>query len=269
MLLEVAGLTRSTYYAHRARTPRPAAHAELDRAIWAVFTRANGRYGHRRIHRELHAAGWRVAKKTVLARMRVQGLACQVRRRKRPRMDRGMVGSTAPNRLNRRFRATAPNQKWVTDLTEFRIGADTLYLAPVLDLYDRQVIAYGIGRSSDLALATSAVRQAIATLGPNDHPLVHTDQGFQYRHPAWQQMLAAAGATQSMSRKGNCLDNAVIESFFGHLKSELLLEPFRSIDDLEVALVAYIDWYNHQRTSARLDGLSPVQYRALTYGPTL
>ena len=269
MLLEVAGLPRSTYYAHRARTPRPAAHADLDSAIKAVFTRAKGRYGHRRIHRELRAAGWRVAKKTVLARMCAQGLVCQVRRRKRARTDRGMAGTTVPNRLNRRFRATAPNQKWVTDLTEFRIGDDTLYLAPVLDLYDRQVIAYRIGRSSDLVLATAAVRQAIATLGPTEHPLVHTDQGFQYRHPAWQQVLAAAGATQSMSRKGNCLDNAVIESFFGHLKSELLLEPFANIDDLEAAIADYIDWYNHQRTSARLNGLSPVQYRAQTCGATL
>ena len=196
--------------------------------------------------------------------MRAQGLTCQVRRRKRFTTYRGAVGTTAPNVLNRAFTATAPNQKWVTDITVFQIGPDKLYLAPVLDLYDRQVIACSVGRSADLALATSALRQAIATLGPSEQPLVHTDQGFQYQHRSWQALLHAAGATPSMSRKGNCLDNAVIENFFGHLKSELLLEPVASIDALHIAVVDYIGWYNGERISLSLNGLSPIQYRAQT-----
>lgn len=265
MLLEIAGLSRSTYFYHQARQSRPDRHAALDAAIHDVFLRAKGRYGYRRIHRELRTAGWIVASKTVRARMRIQELCCHVRRRKRFTTYRGEVGVTAPNVLNRCFTATAPNQKWVTDVTEFRIGDDKLYVSPVLDLYDRQIIACSVEPSPSLALATSALRQAITTLGPTDRPLVHSDQGFQYQHRAWRELLAGAGAIPSMSRKGNCLDNAVIENFFGHLKSEVLLETFSTIDALETAITDYIGWYNHERTSARLNGLSPVQYRAQSF----
>lgn len=203
-----------------------------------------------------------MAKKTVLARMRALGLRCQVRRRRRCTPHRGQVGTIAPNLLDRTFTAAAPNQKWVTDITEFQLGQTKVYVAPVLDLFDRQIIAYQVGRTADLALATGALRQAIATLGPTEHPLVHSDQGFQYQHASWQRLLGTVGATQSMSRKGTCLDNAVIENFFGHLKSELLLEPFATSAELETAIHDYIHWYNHERTSATLDGLSPLDYRA-------
>lgn len=262
MLLGIAGLARSTFFFHQARLRRPDRHAELDLAIEAVFTRTKGRYGHRRIHRDLRTTGWVVAKKTILKRMRVLGLRCQVRRRRHFTSYRGAVGTTAPNILNRAFTATAPNQKWVTDVTEFRIGDDKLYVSPVLDLYDRQVIACTVGPSPNLALATNALRQAITTLGPGDHPLVHSDQGFQYQHRSWQELLRTVGATPSMSRKGNCLDNAVMENFFGHLKCELLLEPIPTIPALATAITTYIGWYNTERTSERLNGLSPVQYRA-------
>jgi putative transposase len=264
VLLEIAEVARSTFFYHQARLARPNPDRELDAAIREVVTRTKGRYGHRRIHRELGNAGWRVAKKTVLKRMRVLGLGCQVRRRKRFTTYRGDIGGAAPNTLDRAFSASHPNEKWVTDVTEFRIGEEKLYLSPVMDLYDRQILAYTTGRSPNLALATQALREALATLGPTDHPLIHSDQGFQYQHRAWQELVARAGATSSMSRKGNCLDNAVIESFFGHLKSEVLLERFPTIDALETAVHAYIRWYNHDRTSTTLNGMSPVQYRAHT-----
>lgn len=261
--MEIAGLARSTYFYQQARQHRPQPHGALDAAIQEVFTRAKGRYGHRRIHQELSAAGWRVARKTVLKRMQGQHLRCQVRR-KRFTSYRGEVGRTAANELNRNFTATAPNQKWVTDVTEFRIGEAKLYVSPVMDLYDRQIIACTVARSAGLSLATTALRQAIATLAPTDHPLVHSDQGFHYQHHTWQHLLASVGATPSMSRKGNCLDNAVMENFFGHLKSELLLERFPTIDALEEAIPDYVHWYNHERISERLKGLSPVQYRTQT-----
>lgn len=264
VLLAVAGLARSTFFYHQKRMAAPSPHAALDAAIRTEVTRAKGRYGHRRIHRELQKVGRRVAKKTVLKRMRVLGLACQVRRKKRFTTYRGEIGTTAPNGLDRDFTAHAPNQKWVTDLTEFRIGEEKLYVSPVMDLYDRQIIAWSVGRSPNLTLATTALQQALASLDPREQPLVHSDQGFHYRHRTWQALLANAGATPSMSRKGNCLDNAVIESFFGHLKSELLLEPFTTIDALEDAVHEYLHWYNHERTSTTLNGLSPVQYRAQT-----
>lgn len=261
VLLTVAGLARSTYFYHQARVQRPDPKAELNEAIRTIFDQTKGRYGHRRIHRALQTSGQRVAKKTVLKQMRMIGLVCQVRRRKRFTTYRGEVGTTAPNRLNRVFTTTAPNQSWVTDVTEFRIGEERLYLSPVMDLFDRQIIAYTMDRSPNLALTNGAMRQAMTTLAPDHHPLVHSDQGFQYRHRSWQELLAEVGAIPSMSRKGNCLDNAVIESFFGHLKSELFLDRFTRIDALALAIHDYLHWYNHDRTSATLKGLSPVAYR--------
>jgi putative transposase len=228
VLLEIAGLARSTFFYHQARLARPDPHAAVDAAIRTAFTQAKGRYGHRRIHRELGKTGYRIAKKTVLTRMRRLGLACQVRRRKRFAVYHGVIGTTVPNVLNRAFTTTAPNQTWVTDVTELRVGDERRYLSPVMDLFDRQIIAYTVGRAPNLAVATDALRQALATLPPGDQLLVHTDQGFQYQHRVWHRLLGDVGATPSMSRKGNCLDNAVIESFFGHLKAELFLERFRT-----------------------------------------
>jgi putative transposase len=262
VLLEVAGIARSTFFYHQARLGVPDPQAELKAAIRDTFEQAKGRYGHRRIHSMLITAGWQVAKKTVLKLMRQLGLVCQVRRKKRYNSYQGEVGKIAPNLLDRNFDTDAPNRKWVTDVTEFRVGEEKLYLSPVMDLFDRQIIAYQVGVSPTLELANASLRAAIATLEPGQTPLVHSDQGFQYQHQSWRSLLEDAGATQSMSRKGNCHDNAVIESFFGHLKEELFHHTiYLSIDALHLALVEYIRWYNHERIMTKHKGLSPVQYR--------
>ncbi|WP_460985795.1 IS3 family transposase, partial [Sinomonas halotolerans] len=259
VLLEVAGLARSTFFYHQARLDRADPRAGLKDAVRAAFEAARGRYGHRRVHRELVKAGWQVAKKTVLELMRQLGLACHVRRKRRYASYRGEAGPVAENIMDRQFSAESPNQKWVTDVTEFRVGNDKLYLSPVMDLFNREIIAYSTGRSPNLQLATSSLRQALTALGPGEHPVVHSDQGFQYQHRTWRKLLADAGATQSMSRKGNCFDNAVIENFFGHLKEECFHHVrYLSIEALEHALHDYIRWYNNERTSQRLQGLSPV-----------
>ena len=263
VLLEIAGLARSTYYYHQARQHRPDPQAALKIAIRQTCDQAHGRYGHRRIHACLVRDGWRVAKKTVLALMRQLGLVCRVRRKKRYGAYRGEVGQTAPNLLNRDVAATAPNQKWVTDVTEFAVGDGTVYLAPVMDLFDRQIIAWSIRTAPTLELTNDALRDALATLPQHRAPLVHTDQGFHYQHASWRALLAGAGATPSMSRKGNCLDNAVMENFFGHLKAECFhLTRFGTTEALIRALHEYIRWYNTDRISLRLQGMSPVQYRA-------
>ncbi|HEX4864675.1 MAG TPA: IS3 family transposase [Acidimicrobiales bacterium] len=262
VLLQVAGLARSTFFYHQARLTAPDPQAELKAAIRSAFTKTNGRYGHRRIHSMLITAGWSVAKKTVLKLMRQLGLVCHVRRKKRYNSYQGEVGRVAPNLLERNFDTDAPNKKWVTDVTEFRIGEDKLYLSPVMDLFDRQIISYSIGISPNLELTCSALHAAVATLEPGQRPLVHSDQGFQYQHSSWRRILNGANAIQSMSRKANCLDNAVIESFFGHLKEELFHHTrFLTIEALRVALVEYLHWYNHDRIMTKHKGLSPVQYR--------
>lgn len=262
MLLDVARLARSTFFYHQARLLAPDPQAELKTAIAQIFSDSKARYGHRRVHLKLVAAGWQVAKKTVLKLMRQLGLRCPSRRRRRYVSFQGEVGNTAPNLLERQFTADAPNQKWVTDVTEFRIGDEKLYLSPVMDLFNRQIIAHSISRSPNLGLTSSSLRAALATLDNGETPIVHSDQGFQYQHASWRSLLAEAGATQSMSRRGNCYDNAVMENFFGHLKEEAFHHVHHlTIDALEIAINDYIAWFNNDRISETLKGMSPVQYR--------
>ncbi|SNS89783.1 IS3 family transposase [Rhodococcoides kyotonense] len=265
VLLDVAGLARSTFFYHQSRLGRPDKHAALKAEITSVFSGSHNRYGHRPVHRTLKNKGWRVAKKTVLKLMRVLGLHCPVRRRRRYVSYQGEVGAVAQNLLDRDFSATQPNQKWVTDVTEFRVGDEKAYLSPVMDLFDRQIIAYSIGISPSLQLTNTSLVDAIATLDDGEAPLVHSDQGFQYQHVTWRALIANCGAVQSMSRKGNCHDNAMIENFFGHLKEEAFHHVrYLNIEALITAVHQYIHWYNNDRISLRLEGLSPVHYRAQT-----
>ncbi|WP_243076409.1 IS3 family transposase [Microbacterium sp. SS28] len=263
VLLSVAGLARSTFFYHQARLAHPDPDADLKTAITQVFTAAKGRYGHRRVHTMLMRDGWRVARKTVLKLMRQLGLVCHVRRRRRFNSFQGEIGKVAPNLLERDFTATTPNQKWVTDVTEFRIGELKVYLSPIMDLFDRSVIAYTCGTSPTVEMTNASLRAAVGSLPQGQHPMVHSDQGLHYQHASWRQILTDAGAIQSMSRRATCLDNAVIESFFGHLKEELFHHAtFASVDAFTAALHDYIAWYNTDRVSTKLKGLSPVQYRA-------
>lgn len=263
VLLDVAGLPRSTYFYHQARLLAPDPQADLKAAVTEIFKKSHARYGHRRVHIELVQNGWTVAKKTVLKLMRLLRLVCKVRRKKRYNSYQGEQGVVAPNLLKRKFEADAPNEKWVTDVTKFSVGDRKLYLSPVMDLFDRQIISYAIGISPNLELTNSSLRGALATLEGGQRPLVHSDQGFQYQHPSWRALLQDAGAVQSMSRRANCYDNSVMENFFGHLKEELFHRVlFNSADALASALHEYIHWYNNERISIRLQGLSPAQYRA-------
>ncbi|MER6989479.1 IS3 family transposase [Saccharopolyspora hirsuta] len=267
VLLEVAGLARSTFFYHQARQDRPDPHAELKAAIITAFETGRRR-GHRVVHTDLRKAGWRVAKKTVLKLMRELGLVCLIRRRRRYVSYRGETGKIADNVLNRDFTASGPNEKWVTDVTEFTIDDRKVYFSPVMDLFDRQIISYAVSTSPNLELTHSSLRDALATLEPSQAPLVHSDQGFQYQHASWRRLLTQAGARQSMSRKGNCHDNAVIESFFGHLKEELFHHTrYLSVEAFTTALADYITWFNTSRGHTHCEGLSPAQYRTQTLAP--
>ncbi len=264
-LLAAAGLARSTFFYHQARWDAPDPQAELKTAITDVFTVNKARYGYRRVHRVLVHNGWRINRKTVLKLMRQLGLASTSRRKRRYVSYQGEVGQIAENILDRDFTALAMNEKWVTDVTEFGVGDQKIYLSPVMDLCNREIIAYSTSRSPNLELTNSSLSAAITTLEPGQRPLVHSDQGFQYQHRSWRALLTDAGARQSMSRKGNCYDNAVMENFFGHLKEECFHHVrYLSIEALETALHQYIHWYNNTRITERLEGLSPVQYRTQT-----
>ena len=154
--------------------------------------------------------------------------------------------------MKRQFEADAPNQKWVTDVTEFSVGDRKLYLSPVMDLFYRQIISSAIGTSPNLELTNSSLRGALATLEDGQKPLVHSDQGFQYQHTSWRVLLQNAGAVQSMSRKANCYDNAVMENFIWHLKEEIFNRVrFVNTEALTAALHEYIHWYNTERVSTK------------------
>ena len=188
--------------------------------------------------------------------MKELGLVCRVRRKKY-RSYKGEVGKIAPNLLNRDFRAEKPNQKWVTDVTEFSLFGEKLYLSPILDLCSSDLVSYTISDHPVLSMVTTMLDKAFEKIPDGTGLILHSDQGWQY-----QQMLREKGVRQSMSRKGNCLDNAVIENFFGLLKSELLyLQEFRSMEHFKQELVAYLDYYNNRRIKAKLKGLPPAIHR--------
>jgi putative transposase len=183
-------------------------------------------------------------------------------RMKKYRSYKGNVGKIAPNILKRDFVATKPNEKWVTDVTEFHLFGEKLYLSPVLDLYNGEIIAYNIQSRPTYELVSKMLDKAVTCLSEGDAPLLHSDQGWHYQMKQYSYTLKQHGITQSMSRKGNCLDNAVIENFFGLLKSELLyIQEFDSMEHFKSELEQYIDYYNHKRIKEKLKGLSPVQYR--------
>ncbi len=260
-LLKNARLARSTFYYQAKAQQASDRYVHLKARIGAIYTRHKGRYGYRRITDELRNAGSEVNHKTVQRLMQQLGLKSLVRPKKY-RSYRGQLNAKVPNVLGRQFQADQPNQKWVTDVTEFNVRGDKLYLSPVMDLYNGEIVAYDTQRRPHLPLVSNMLKKALGKLSGQQAPLLHSDQGWQYQMPAYRRQLAEHGITQSMSRKGNCLDNAAMESFFGTLKSEFFyLNKFDSIRLLENGLRQYIHYYNHVRIKSKLKGLSPVQYR--------
>ena len=229
--------------------------------INAIYHENKGRYGYRRITMELRNRGISLNHKTVQRLMKELGLVCRVRMKKY-RSYKGEVGKIAPNLLKRDFSTTAPNQKWVTDVTEFSLFGEKLYLSPILDLHSSYLVSYVISERPVLSMVMNMVDDATRRLPPGAAPILHSDQGWQYQHKHYQKKLADYGIIQSMSRKGNCLDNSVIENFFGLLKSELLyLQNFESMAHFKQELLDYLDYYNNRRIKAKLKGLPPAIHR--------
>jgi transposase InsO family protein len=260
-LLKAAGLARSTFYYQLSVPDAGERHKDLKTRIKTVYERHKGRYGYRRITAAIRQAGPSVNHKTVQRLMGELKLKSLVRAKKY-RSWRGEVGRIAPNLLNREFSAQQPNQKWVTDVTEFNVLGQKLYLSPIMDLYNGEIVAYQMNTRPVFDLVSSMLKKALAKLGPQETPLLHSDQGWQYQMPAYRRLLDQHGLTQSMSRKANCYDNAAMESFFGTLKAEFFrLSRFESIDELKAGIRQYIHYYNHKRIKLKLNGLSPVMYR--------
>ena len=229
--------------------------------ITAIYHENKGRYGYRRVTAELRSRNIPLNHKTVQRLMKELGLVCRVRT-KRYRSYKGEVGKIALNLLNRNFHADKPNQKWVTVVTEFCLFGEKLYLSPILDLHSSDLVSYAISERPVLSMVTTMLDEAFTKIPDGTSLILHSDLGWQYQHKQYQQMLREKGIRQSMSRRGNCLDNAVIENFFGLLKSELLyLQEFQSMEHFKQDLVEYLDYYNNCRIMAILKGLPPAIHR--------
>ena len=260
-LIKVADIPRSTYYYWEKRLNRLDKYADVKVAIQSIYHEHKGRYGYRRIAKELKKIGIHHDPKTINCLMNAIGIKCEVRMKKY-RSYKGNVGKIAPNILQRDFTAEKMNEKWVTDVTEFHLFGEKRYLSPVLDLCNGEIIAYTVMKRPVYKLVHNMLEQALKRLESSDQVILHSDQGWHYQMKKYQQTLKQHGITQSMSRKGNCLDNAVIENFFGLLKSELLyLQEFESMAHFEQELNDYIHYYNHKRMKEKLKDLSPVEYR--------
>ena len=258
-MLKIKEMPRSTFYYNKnGKLDKWAIERQL---ICEIYHQNEGRYGYRRIQAELRNQGYIVSGKTVRKLMKELGLKCEVRIKKY-RSYKGGIGRIAPNLLERNFYAEAPYTKLVTDVTEFSLFGRKLYLSPVLDLYNGELISYTIYEHPVLEMVMEMINKTLDVIGDESNAILHSDQGWQYQHKRYQKLLKENNIVQSMSRKGNCLDNAVIENFFGLLKSELLyLQAFESIDHFRERLEAYLKYYNEDRIKLKLGGKSPVQYR--------
>ena len=260
-MLALAKIPRSTYYYHLKNMSRPDKYDHIKEVIKTIFEYNKGRYGYRRIHIVLRQYGYTINHKTLQKLMKELSLQGK-RKTRKYRSYRGLVGKIAPNILNRQFCAKKPYEKLVTDVTEFKICNEKVYLSPVMDLFNREIIAHSISRRPTFDQIKDMLNKLFLRLPTTSRPLLHSDQGWQYQMQEYQTMLKDHNITQSMSRKGNCLDNSAMENFFGRLKTEMFFEEnFSSIDDFEQKLEEYICYFNNGRVSLILDGMSPVEYR--------
>jgi transposase InsO family protein len=256
----VAELPRSSYY-YVSQFEKADKYEAIKTEITAIYHENKGRYGYRRILLALCNKGIIVNHKTVLRLMKGLGLVCRVRMKKY-RSYKGEIGRIVPNLLERDFSAHKANEKWGTDVTEFSLFGEKRYLSPVLDLFNGEIISYNLSRSPNFAQTVDMLNKAFEKIPDHTNLILHSDQGWQYQMKQYQHMLKNKGIRQSMSRKGNCLDNAVMENFFGLLKSELLyLMEFTSIEHFVSELEEYLDYYNNKRIKTKLKGLTPVAYR--------
>ena len=265
ILLKAIKLARSTYYYHLKQLDKPDKDQELKAEIQSIFIEHKGNYGYRRIYFELRNRGYLVNHKRVQRLMKVLNLQAKMRQKRKYSSHKGDVGKKAENLIQRQFEGSKTMEKCYTDVTEFAIPASTqkLYLSPVLDGFNSEIIAYNLSTSPNLEQVKTMLEQAF-TEKYYENTILHSDQGWQYQHDSYHRFLESKGIQASMSRKGNSPDNGMMESFFGILKSEMFYgyeKSFQSLKQLEQAIVDYIDYYNNKRIKVKLKGLSPVQYR--------
>ena len=241
----------------------------LEDLIQSIFDEHDQNYGYRRIHLQLRNQGYIVNHKKVQRIMKKLGLKGRkfCRKTRKYSSYKGTIGKVAKNLINRRFHTHIPLQKLTTDITEFKCtGGAKLYLNPIMDMFNGEILSFGISRHPNLELVMGPLNEALEIVkGSKYRTTIHSDQGWHYQHNKWVKKLKENNVFQSMSRKGNCLDNSPMESFFGLLKQEMYHgEALCSFDELKRKIEKYINYYNYKRIKQKLAGMSPVQYRIHT-----
>ncbi|WP_342443303.1 IS3 family transposase [Lysinibacillus sp. FSL K6-0057] len=269
LLCEIAGVTRAAYYKWLNRHPsaREIENEQLLESIQYLYAQVDGIYGYRRItltinrHREKVDLPM-VNKKRIYRLMKMCRLKSVIRR-KRKKYRKSNLDYVAENILSREFKADQPNQKWCTDVTELKYGnGKKAYLSAIIDLYDNSIVSYVLGHSNNNKLVFQTMIPAIQKLKEDEHPLIHSDRGYQYTSKFFKRMIDDAEMVHSMSRVGRCIDNGPIEAFWGTLKCEkYYLNKYDTYEALKKAIVGYISFYNSERYQEKLNGLSPLEFR--------
>ena len=258
------GMARSTYYYETSKTDAVNVRNErLSEEIKSIFEHHKGRYGVRRIHMELINRGYMVNHKRVqrlMSRLELKG--------KRPKEKyhsyKGDVGRIADNLINRDFSTKAPLEKWTTDVSQFSFSWGKCYLSPILDMNTNEIISYDLSLSPNLEQVKKMLDKAFCAFPDVRGLILHSDQGWQYQHAYYRDQLKKHGIIQSMSRKGNCYDNCIMETFFGRMKNEMFYgyeKEYSSFDEFQRAVKEYIDYYNNERIQAKTKWMPPVKYR--------
>jgi transposase InsO family protein len=257
-------LSKSSYYYQEKVMHAKDKYHELRKQIFELFHNNRDVFGYRRIHILLQNEGTIVSEKVVRRIMKQEGLVVKVRKRRKYNSYRGEISPAVNNLINRDFHADKPNEKWLTDITEFSIKAGKIYLSPIIDCLDGMPISWTIGTSPSANLVNTMLKNAISKLKPNEKPIVHSDRGCHYRWPDWIKIMNDAGLTRSMSKKGCSPDNSACEGFFGHLKTEMFYSrnwDECSVDEFIQEVDSYMHWYCTDRIKSTLGGLSPLDYR--------
>src|SRR5471030_837520 len=264
-LLVELGHARSSYFYHRANLRKPEKYADERLAIAEVFETNHRCYGYRRMRAALRRQEVFISEKVIQRLMKQECLKVAANKKRRYGSYLGEISPAPENVINRNFKAVSPNQKWLTDITEFHIPAGKVYLSPIIDCFDGLVVSWTIGTRPDSALVNTMLDAAIETVTDCDERhIIHSDRGAHYRWPGWLSRMHSAKLPRSMSRKGCSPDNAACEGFFGRLKTELFYPrnwQATTIEQFVEVVGSYIHWYNDKRIKISLGSLSPTEYR--------
>lgn len=260
----MALLPRSTYYFEKSKKDVDCVkNKEICELITDIFNENKGRYGFRRIQAEMRNQGMIVNHKKIIRLMKKLGLKAKIKRQKY-HSYKGEVGQIADNLIARNFVAAKPNEKWTTDVSQFNCPFGKAYLSPIIDMAAGDIVAWDLSLSPNIEQTKRMLNKAFAKYANLDGLILHSDQGWQYQHWYYQESLKKMGIIQSMSRKGNCIDNCIMESLFGTLKNEMFYgheNEFNTFEQFKQAIAEYIDYYNNQRIRRKTKWMPPSKYR--------